>query len=197
MKTFRAIAWLALPLITASLAVSAQGLYRWIDKDGNVTYSDAPPPKDAKGVQKKKLGDNVVASENDNMPFAVKNAMQRNPVTLYANNCGEACDQARALLSKRGVPFANRNPETDPGAAEALKDLVGQLNVPTLAVGTNSVTGFSESAWNSALDAAGYPRFNVLGNARVAPNAPTPAPASVPTPAPVPIPPPASPAQPR
>ena len=191
MKTFCAIAWVALPLITASLAVSAQGLYRWIDKDGNVTYSDAPPPKDAKGVQKKKLGDNVVASENDNMPFAVKNAMQRNPVTLYANNCGETCDQARALLSKRGVPFANRNPETDPGAAEALKDLVGQLNVPTLAVGTNSVTGFSESAWNSALDAAGYPRFNVLGNARVAPNAP--APASVPTA----IYPPASPGQPQ
>ena len=191
MKTFRAIASLALLSITASLAVSAQGLYRWIDKDGNVTYSDAPPPKDAKGVQKKKLGDNVVASENDNMPFAVKNAMQRNPVTLYANNCGETCDQARALLSKRAVPFANRNPETDPGAAEALKDLVGQLNVPTLAVGTNSVTGFSESAWNSALDAAGYPRFNVLGNARVAPNAP--APASVPTA----IYPPASPGQPQ
>lgn len=195
MNTFRAIAWLALPLITASLAVSAQGLYRWIDKDGNVTYSDAPPPKDAKGVQKKKLGDNVVASENDNMPFAVKNAMQRNPVILYANNCGEACDQSRALLSKRGVPFVNRNPETDPGAAEALKDLVGQLSVPTLAVGTNSVTGFSESAWNSALDVAGYPRFNVLGNARVAPNAP--APGSVPTPVPASISPPASPAQPR
>ena len=183
MKTPLTILLLMSLLMTASLA-SAEGLYRWVDKDGNITYSDAPPPKDAKGVQKKKLGDNVVASDDDNMPFIVKNAVQRNPVTLYANSCGEACDQARALLSKRGVPFSNRNPETDPGASEALKDLVGQLNVPTLAVGTNSVVGFSESAWNSALDAAGYPRFNVLGNARAAPKSPAAVPAPAPAPAP-------------
>ena len=96
-----------------------EGLFRWVDREGKVTYSDTPPPKDAVNPQRKRLGDNITGGGEDAIPFALKSAMQRNPVILYANNCGEACDQARALLSKRGIPFVSRNPETDPGAADA------------------------------------------------------------------------------
>lgn len=175
-------------------AAGTEGLYRWVDKDGQVTYSDSPPPKDAIDAQKKTLGDNVTGGGEDAIPFVLKSAMQRNPVILYVNNCGEICDQARALLSKRGIPFTGRNPETDPGAAEALKDLIGALNVPTLAIGNSPQSGFDASAWNTALDSAGYPRFNVLSPNLKSPLVPTPAaetpkaPAA-PTPTPTPTPP--------
>ena len=172
---------LAALLALGSLTSSAQNLYRWVDKDGHVIYSDSEPPKNAKDVQRKKLGDNVVANPNELLPFAVKAALQRNPVTLFANNCGIACDQALTLLNKRGIPFSSRNPEADPNAAEALKSLVGQLNVPTLGVGTNSVVGFNENAWNNALDAAGYPRFNAASLSLK----PATQPSSSPTPSPV------------
>ena len=172
---------LAMFLTLGSWTSSAQNLYRWIDKDGRVIYSDSEPPRDAKDVQRKKLGDNVVANPNELLPFAVKAALQRNPVTLFASNCGIACDQALALLNKRGIPFSSRNPEADPNAAEALKSMVGQLNVPTLGVGTNSVVGFNENAWNNALDAAGYPRFNAASLSLK----PATQPSSSPTPSPV------------
>jgi len=162
-KTLHALVLFAV-LALAIDSVEAQALYRWEDKDGRVTYSDMPPPKDAKLPQEKKLVDNII--EQDKMPFAQKAAAQSNPVVLYASNCGEACAVARALLSKRGIPFAERNPESDAKAAASLNELTGALDVPTMTVGANTLKGFSESAWMTALDTAGYPRTN--GNLRPA-----------------------------
>ena len=108
--------------------------------------------------QEKKLVDNII--EQDTTQFAQKAAAQNNPVVLYANNCGDPCAAARALLTKRGVPFSERNPETDPKAAARLKEIADGLDVPTMTVGANTQKGFSESAWAAALDTAGYPRTN-------------------------------------
>jgi glutaredoxin len=140
-------------------AVGAQEIFRWVDKDGKVHYGDRlPPAAEAKSVQTKKLGDSVI--EQDAVPFAVATAMKNNPVTLYANNCGEGCTNGKALLAKRGIPFSDKNPETDPTAASALKAVAGALSVPTMVVGAIHLSGFDEAAWNAALDTAGYPRFN-------------------------------------
>lgn len=140
-------------------AVGAQEIFRWVDKDGKVHYGDRPPPAaEAKSVQTKKLGDSVI--EQDAVPFAVSTAMKNNPVTLYANNCGEACTNGKALLAKRGIPFSDKNPESDPAAAGALKAVAGALQVPTIVIGAIHLSGFDEAGWNAALDTAGYPRFN-------------------------------------
>ena len=149
---------LAFALMLAT-AASAQEIFRWVDKDGKVHYGDMlPPPVEVKNVQTKKLGDSVI--EQDALPYAVSLAMKNNPVTLYANDCGEGCTNARALLTKRGVPFSDKNPQTDAAAAAALKAAAGGLQVPTIVIGAANLSGFEESGWNAALDAAGYPRFN-------------------------------------
>lgn len=159
----------------AATSASAQGLYRWEDKNGRVTYSDTPPPKDAKSQTQKKLGDNIV--EQEKLPFATKAAQEKNPVTLYVTNCGEPCTEARAMLSKRGIPFSEKNPASDPAAAAKLKEIAGGLDVPTMTVGTNAQKGFLESSWTAALDAAGYPKTNaVLGPARATARAAEPTP---------------------
>ena len=151
---------LALLVSGLGLNVNAQALYRWVDQDGRVQYSDMPPPANAKNTQQKRLGDNLI--EQDKLPYALKIAAQNNPVTLYTSDCGSACDQARALLNKRGIPYAERNPEKDADAAKALGALIGALQVPTLVVGDSNLKGFLESGWNRALDNAGYPRSNPL-----------------------------------
>ena len=144
-------------LACTTTLVNAQ-LYKWVDKDGNVTYSDVPPPKEAKDVKQKGYGDNVTPS--DELPYAVKDAMKRNPVTLYANACGEPCDKGRALLGARGIPFTDRNPETDQSAKDALQDAAGGLSVPTLTIGSRVIKGFADSEWQDALTSSGYPRTN-------------------------------------
>ncbi|MBL8523704.1 MAG: glutaredoxin family protein [Betaproteobacteria bacterium] len=146
----------------------AQQLYKWVDKDGKITYSDQPPPKDAKNVEQKKSLDSGPGV--DDIPYSVKVAIERNPVTLYANFCGSGCDKARALLSTRGVPFTDKNPDKDPGALDALKAATGALDVPVLIVGARILRGFAESEWQEALTAAGYPRTNP--NLRSQPPAP-------------------------
>ena len=145
--------------LTLATAASAQEIFRWVDKDGKVHYGDTlPPPAEVKTIQTKKLQDNVV--EQEAVPYGVSIAMKNNPVTLYANSCGEACASAKALLVKRGIPFTEKNPESDVAAAAALKALAGALQVPTIVIGSNSLQGFEEDGWNAALNAAGYPRFN-------------------------------------
>ncbi len=162
---------IAVPMLLLSSAmgsnVNAQELYRWVDKDGKVHYSDMPPPANVKNAQQKKLGDSVI--EQDKLPYAFKIAMQNYPVTLYTSDCGEVCERARALLNKRGIPFRERNPLTDGDAAKDLKELAGGLQVPTLFVGNNQLKGFQESGWNSALDDAGYPASNPLARPQSAP----------------------------
>lgn len=134
---------------------TAQQIFRWVDKTGKVHYGDLPPPPaEVKSIEAKKLTDSVI--EQADVSFAVSTAMKNNPVTLYANSCGEQCANAKALLAKRGIPFAEKNPETDPAAALALKEKIGALSVPTIVIGSSSISGFDEASWNAALTAAGY-----------------------------------------
>ena len=171
-------------LLTISTGAIAQEVFRWVDKAGNVHYGDRlPPPAEVKNVQTKRLPDSVI--EQDDVSFAVSTAMKNNPVTLYANSCGEACNSAKALLTKRGIPFSAKNPESDPAAAAALKEKVGALQVPTIVIGANSLMGFDESGWQSALSAAGYPRTNPTlrqGPTKAGPKTPLPATAAPSTP---------------
>lgn len=145
---------LALGLLLAAVPVLAQQMYRWTDADGRVHYSDQPPPKDAKNVQTKNLGANVV--ETDAVPYATQVARRRNPVTLYAFECGDVCTQAKGLLRTRGVPFSEVDPR-QAANAEKLKALTGGTDVPVLQVGDTVVNGYEAGRWQTALDNAGYP----------------------------------------
>ena len=148
---------LAALLLVLPLVVTAQGVYRWVDKDGKVHYGDAPPAEN-KSVQQKNLKGGTATSGE--IPFAVRDAVQRNPVVAFLTGCGAPCDSARALLAKRGVPYTAKDPEVNPNDADALTKLAGGLDVPFLQVGDRSVRGFTEESWNGALDAGGYPRVN-------------------------------------
>ena len=141
--------------IVATPAVAE--LYKWIGADGKINYSDTPPPANAKKVEKKRLNDRV--SEGDGVDFATRNAAKKYPVVLFATDCGDPCNQARALLAKRGVPHSEKNPEKNLADGQELKKLTGTLEVPDLQVGKDKpIKGFNDAAWNAALDAAGYPK---------------------------------------
>lgn len=157
------------------VAVAAT-MYRWVDAEGNVHYTDQPPPTTAQGVQKMRPAG--IVEDTSQQPYAVQQAARKYPVVLYVSDCGEVCDKAREHLKRRGVPYTAKNPqETD--VAEALKKLIGGLQVPVLAVGSSVEKGYEAGAWDAALDAAGYPKSNPLGR---------PAPAKSPAPKPEQVP---------
>jgi glutaredoxin len=154
------------------LAASAQStVYRWVDKNGKVHYSDSPPAQDAQSVSQKRMGSGQ--GEAPQLPYATQQAMKASPVVLYVSpTCGEFCASGRDLLSRRGIPFSERD-VSNPADAEAVKKLIGSLGVPVLAVGDKAMKGYSEGSWHGALDTAGYPRTALPGQQN--PLAPPPA----------------------
>jgi len=173
------LAVLTSTLITA-MAVQAAQLYRWVDDKGRVEWRDTPPPANskAKKVEQRTIGGSSI--ETSTLPYGLQQAVRNFPVTLYINNCGEACDKARAHLTRRGVPFTQKNPQDDIDTHKKLTD--GGMEVPLLFVGRDRLKGYLETSWDTALDAAGYLRQPVPGY--VAPKAPA-APAVKPPPPPV------------
>jgi glutaredoxin len=140
-------------MLAATGTLVAAQLYRWVDEKGNVEYRDTPPPPSAKKVEQRALGGSAV--ETSSLPFSVQQAAKNFPVTLWNSTCGAPCDQARAHLTRRGVPYTEKDPQND---VEAFKKLTGGIDVPVLYVGSNRLTGYLESEWDSALDIAGYSR---------------------------------------
>ena len=141
----------------AVYSAQSAALYRWVDLDGKVHYTEQPPPPStARKIEEKTIG--TPPTDNVQLPYASRLAAKNFPVTLYNSECGEACTKAREHLTKRGVPFNEKNAGTPEVQAE-LKKLIGALEVPVLAVGTvTRLKGYEPGAWNAALDEAGYPK---------------------------------------
>jgi hypothetical protein len=148
-------AFALLLLISGLAAAQVQQVYRYIDVDGRVVYSDKPPPPGAKDAQAKRIGGNSI--ETSDLSFATAQAQERYPVTLYTFACGVICDSAQGLINKRGVPHTVIDVSQGDGA-DRLKRLTGSLDAPTMQVGDQYATGFSEGKWQGMLTEAGYPK---------------------------------------
>jgi glutaredoxin len=167
-----------------ALVPAAAQVYKWTDARGTVHYGDTPPPR--RGASQ--LGTPSQAEgQAAALPYELARAVKASPVTLYTTVLAPcaACDQGRALLRARGIPYAEKTVNTDEDK-EQLRQLTGKLELPVLAVGSRKVAGFQDAAWQDALSAAAYPRSAQLppGYQHAAPQAaaPAPAPAGVPVP---------------
>ena len=143
--------WIA----TASAPLAAAQLYQWKDAQGRMMYSDQPPPASVKNAQQKSFKGNLIETGES---YATKTAREKHPITLYASPCGAPCDEARKLLTERGVPFSSKDTQASPEAQAELKKLTGKLSVPVIVVGSERIDGFESGQWNAALDRAGYPK---------------------------------------
>lgn len=139
-------------VLLCSLPLAHAGkLYKWIDKDGNVSYHDQPPSDGTYRVEEKNIGLKGDARGADE-------ASQKFPVVLYsAAKCG-SCDAARIYLRNRGVPFTEKNVEGDRKLQDELIKQGGGLSVPTIMIGTKIMRGYLESLLEGELDQAGYPK---------------------------------------
>ena len=144
---------IACALLLAALPLSAAQLYRWVDDKGNVEWRDTPPPSNAKNVEQRNMSTSTI--QTSTLPYSVQQAVKNSPVTLWVFDCGAPCNDARAHLAKRGVPYTERNVQRE---TEVLKKLTGGTDVPVLIVGSKQLKGYLQSSWDAALDEAGYPR---------------------------------------
>lgn len=139
----------------------AQAQYKWVAPDGTVTYGDKPPIAE---VQASRVGGmpGGSGSGNANLPYALRTVADKYPVTLYTtSDCGP-CDQARAHLGKRGVPFTEKSVKT-PADIQAMNKLgLSDGNLPVMLVGRQKQVGFEAGSFDGLLDSAGYPKTSML-----------------------------------
>jgi len=133
----------------------AAKLYKWVDKDGNVSYHDQPPMDDSKyKVEEKNLRTGTAVSDNP----AMKEAAEKNPVVLYVAPKCTSCDAARSYLNNRKIPFKEVNVDGNRDLQQQLIAKSGGLAVPTITVGEKVMRGYLESLVEGELNAAGYPK---------------------------------------
>jgi glutaredoxin len=146
---------IAVAVLTVSTA-QAEKLYKWVGKDGKISYQDRPPPADAGTVQERDLtthaGTSAAAGDGSD-------ATQKFPVVLYTVPKCSSCDMARVYLKKRHIPFAEKNVDNNQPLQKEMKEKVGDLSVPTITVGSKVMKGYLESLLEGELDQAGYPKI--------------------------------------
>ena len=139
---------------------SAQAqMYRWVDADGRIHFSDKPPP--AKYLPKNHDIRDGSEGGTSGLNYAVSQAVQNFPVTLYTSAECPPCNDGRAYLKKRGIPYTEKTVKTNDDNAK-LKEAGGNGQLPFLKIGRHAHTGFIESEWSVTLTAAGYPESSQL-----------------------------------
>jgi glutaredoxin len=147
-------------VLLAGTLLPALALYKVVQPDGSVTYTDRPPAAGSGRIIT--LGRNAGPAQPEAvLPLELRQPAQRYPVTLYTSPDCTPCDSGRRLLQQRGIPYNERLVTSDADAA-ALERTVGARTVPALTIGAQALRGLSEIEWTAYLDAAGYPRESRL-----------------------------------
>lgn len=148
-------------LALAAPSLQAQAIYRIVGPDGRVTFSDQPPAAKDKATALSPGGRSGAAAATGALPLELRRVANKFPVILYTGEGCEPCNNGRAMLASRGIPFSERTVTTAQDA-EALQRLSGQSSLPVLTIGGQRLTGFMSSDWSQYLDAAGYPQSSQL-----------------------------------
>jgi hypothetical protein len=162
-------------LLLAAGAAGAQ-VYKWVDAKGVTHYSDQPPPPSTPAKTKVEVKSFSGGSSIADLPPELAEVVRNRPVTLYTTDQCEGCNQARAMLLARGVPFSEKTVTTSQDQA-VLKKAGSNGQLPLLLVGRSKQIGYEQGSWEVLLSDAGYPTQKIL-------------PASYSNPAPVPAAPP-------
>jgi len=157
-QLFFGAALAALLALTAT-PLQAQAVYRIVGADGKVTFSDKPPTTAAKATGLETSS--PANTGNPALPFELRQAVTKYPVTLYTAKDCVPCDNGRKLLQTRGVPFSEKT-ITTADDSEALQRLSGGNALPFMTLGGQQMKGFSPTEWTQYLSAAGYPESSQL-----------------------------------
>lgn len=169
-----------LPLLLLALATGAHAqLYKSVGPNGEVTYSDTPPPPSTR-IEKKTL--TINGAVGGDLPYELAEVVKNNPVTLYSSTKCAPCDEGRKLLNDRGIPFSEKTVISNQDIAR-LRQVGEDTQLPLLFIGKNKQVGFESSAWNTALSTAGYPETSKLPASYRNPEPTSAAPTAKPAPA--------------
>ncbi len=131
-------------LLTTALAISpplmADEIYKWVDENGKVHFSDTKPESEA--VEKIDIQVNTYTNVSfDSSIFDVGPE-----VVMYSTTWCGYCKKAKRYFEKNNIAYKELDIEKSSAAAAAYKKL-GARGVPVILVGDKRMNGFSEQGF--------------------------------------------------
>ena len=150
-----------LGLLSTSLFADA-AIYKWVDKDGSVHFTDTPPPSGAKAQvvnpEPNRLEGYGKAPERKQVsgqsaPSVAKNVQPADLpiVELFVTSWCGYCKKAEAYFTRKNIPFVKYDIEKDQAAARRKASLTQSRGVPFVLIGDVGIPGYSEAAFDKAL----------------------------------------------
>lgn len=143
----------------ASSAVSVE-IYKWKDKDGNVVFSDTPPPAGVNAEVKEFKEDTTGVPTTKETPQRAKSGSfkEKRPygdihVIMYMTSWCPYCAKARNFLRSLDVHLIEYNVERDKNKREEmLGKSGGSTGVPLIDVEGTIIRGYNPDALKSAIE---------------------------------------------
>ncbi|HVO66742.1 MAG TPA: glutaredoxin family protein [Syntrophales bacterium] len=154
---------ISLVFVLSALALFLYGtstaeMYRWVDENGEIQITDSPPPN-IKSPGEVKIYRDIPQDRNTEPVSDVKKQeskpaieTKKNPeVILYGTSWCPYCRKARDFFRSRGIDFIEYDIEKDKEAAIRKKELDSRSGVPFVIINGRQIRGYSESAYERAL----------------------------------------------
>jgi glutaredoxin len=158
--------FVVLVVLTAGLFFTANNtsaeIYKWIDKDGSVHFTDSAPPAGEKAELVNPEPNQIEGygkvpahkSATRPAPGSMKETAAQEDlpiVELFVTSWCGYCKKAEAYFTKRNIPYVKYDVEKDRGAARRKSSLTQSRGVPFVLIGDIGIPGYSEAAFERAL----------------------------------------------
>jgi len=135
-------------LIFAAHANAAK-LYKWVDKNGVVSYQDRPPPSGSKILEETTTKEPTGGQGSGNQSSL-------DPVRVYTVADCDMCSNVVQRLKKLDVPVIELSLQNDREAQSIILERSNSLVAPTVFIGEEMLQGSSVSKLEQVLEENGY-----------------------------------------
>jgi glutaredoxin-like YruB-family protein len=164
--------FLAFSVLFLTIGTSSAEIYKWVDENGVVHFSDSPTeiiPESNKEEEEVASPDprpednSTPTTETQNATldpnfFDLLDESKEAPVTVNAQTveiyetswCGY-CKKAKRFFRSRGIEFSAYDIEKDKDAARRMMALTKRRAVPFVVINGHQIQGYSEQAYELAL----------------------------------------------
>lgn len=137
---------LLISALMGSENAGAGGLYKWVDQNGQVQFSDRPPTGRYEEVRLKPLSVIDGGPTNERTAPAVR---------LYTTTWCGVCKRAKAWFGRKGIAYTEYDVEKSEVGKSEFRRLNGK-GVPIILIGDQRMDGFSEARAEAMLQSAGH-----------------------------------------
>ncbi|MCG6862400.1 MAG: glutaredoxin family protein [Chromatiaceae bacterium] len=137
-------------VLLSMLTDADAGIYRWVDANGRVQFSDQPPPTvEAESVELSPINTYEGVSVEELEESQAMRSQEPNPgksrkVVMYSAPWCGVCKQAKRFFKAEGIRYRDLDIEQS-GAARREWERMNATGVPVILVGNKRMNGFSEA----------------------------------------------------